>query len=60
MAEQRIADGFRNFDDGYESLERDLPRLSDLEITPRINKLVAILNPIGANFESVGMYRFIR
>lgn len=55
MAEQRIADGFRNFDDGYASLERDLPRLSDLEITPRINKLVAILNPIGANFESIGI-----
>jgi hypothetical protein len=54
MAEQRIDDGFRDFDQGYSSLQRDLPTLSDLEITPRINKLVAILNPIGANFESIG------
>jgi hypothetical protein len=59
MAEQRIADGFRSFDDGYASLERELPRLSDLEITPRINKLIAILNPIGANFESIGMPCFL-
>jgi len=53
MAEVSIQEGFRNFDDGFASLERDLPTLTDLEITPRINKLIAILNPIGPKFEMI-------
>ncbi len=55
MAEGRVLEGFRSFDSGFSALQNDLPGLSDLEITPRINKLVAILNPISGNFDSIGI-----
>lgn len=56
MAEEKVQEGFRAFDEGYSQLQRDLPHLSDLEITPRINKLIAILNPLSSNFDAMGKY----
>jgi len=53
MADGRIQSGFRNFDESYDSLKREFDSLSDLDVTPRINKLVAILNPIGSNFDEI-------
>ncbi len=55
-AKQRVLAGFADFDAQYETLEREVNNgLWYNDAVKRLNALIAFLNPLGANFNAIGL-----